>query len=45
MNPKLLPSVMIVLDVLAAAVYACNKNPRLAIYWLAGAVLTASVTF
>jgi hypothetical protein len=44
-NPKLLPAVMIVIDVLAAVVYATNKDVRHTIYWLAAAVLTASVTF
>jgi hypothetical protein len=44
-NPKLLPAVMIVLDILAAVVYAANKDVRHTIYWTAAAVLTASVTF
>jgi hypothetical protein len=36
---------MIALDVLASLVYAANKDVRHAIYWMAAAVLTASITF
>jgi hypothetical protein len=45
LNPKLLPAVMTVIDVLAAVVYAANKDVRHTVYWIAAAVLTASVTF
>lgn len=41
MNPKIYPSVLIVLGV----VYAVAGNWRLAIYWFAAAVLTATVTY
>ena len=46
MKPEqVLPSIMIILSVGAAIVYACHHNWRLTIYWTAAAVLTTSVTF
>jgi hypothetical protein len=39
------PTALIVLDVLAAGVYALEADTRRAVYWLAAAVLTAVVTF
>lgn len=45
MNPKLLPSILIALQVGAGVVYAAHGDIRKAAYWLAAAVLTISVTF
>ncbi len=45
MNPKLFPSILIALDVAAAVVYATHGDARRFIYWLAAAVLTATVTY
>ena len=45
MNPKIFPTILIVLDVAAAVVYASHRDWRHAIYWLAAAVLTTCVTF
>jgi len=42
---KLFPSVLIALDVAAAAVYALHGDWRRLVYWIAAAVLTATVTF
>ena len=42
---KFFPAVLISLDVGASIVYAKNKDWRKAIYWLAAAVLNATVTF
>lgn len=42
---KVFPSVLIALDVAAAAVYAAHGDARRLIYWLAAATLTATVTF
>lgn len=39
------PTVMIVLDMCAAAVYALHGDYRKLIYWVAAAVLNAAVTF
>lgn len=45
MSPKILPSILIAIDLGAAAVYAANGDARKTIYWIAAAVLTAVVTF
>lgn len=42
---RLFPIVLIVLQIAAAAVYACGGDARRAVYWVAGAVITAAVTF
>ena len=42
---KLFPSILIVLDVCAAAGYVVAHDWRRVVYWLAAAVLTASVTY
>lgn len=42
---KAFPITLIVLDVLASLVYLYFSDYRRAVYWLAAAVLTASVTF
>jgi hypothetical protein len=44
-NPKLLPTIIIVLCFLASGVYLANKDVRHAIYWLACAVLYLAVTY
>ena len=45
MSTRFFPSVLIALDVGAAAVYAAHGDVRRFIYWLAAATLTATVTF
>jgi len=42
---KLFPSILIVLDVCAAAAYVPDGDWRKVIYWLAAAVLTTVVTW
>jgi len=44
-SAKLFPTVLILLDVVAAAVYVSQGDTRRTIYWLAAAVLTATVTY
>jgi hypothetical protein len=44
-NPRLLPSVIIVLCLASSGIYLANKDLRQAIYWLACAVLYAVVTY
>lgn len=39
------PAVLILLDLLASAVYAGCGDWRRSVYWIAAAVLTAMVTF
>lgn len=42
---KIFPLLLILLDVGAAIIYIKNKDIKMAIYWLAAAVLNAAVTF
>ena len=45
MMTKIFPCVLIVLDLGAAVVYGINGDWRKVVYWIAAAVLSASVTF
>lgn len=45
MNPKLFPTLLIIIDILASIVYMANGDMRKTIYWFAAAVLSATVTF
>ena len=45
MNPRFFPTVLMVLDVCAGVVWACQGDWRKAIYWIAAAVLTYTVTY
>lgn len=45
MNPKIFPILLMIEMVLAAVVYAIAGDIRKTIYWISGAVITASVTF
>ena len=45
MSDKVFPTLLIILDVCAAIVYACAGDCRRAIYWMAAATLTATVTY
>ena len=45
MNEKVFPTILIVLDIAAAIVYAGNGDWRKALYWLFAAGLTFVVTF
>ncbi len=42
---RIFPTILIVLDLLAAAGYATVPDWRRVTYWLAAAVLTATVTY
>lgn len=42
---KLFPCAMIVLSLLAGAIYLCCGDYRRTVYWFAAAVLTAAVTY
>lgn len=42
---QVFPALLIVLDVAAAVVCAVDADARRAVYWLAAAVLTFTVTF
>ncbi len=45
MGVKVFPTILLLLDLAAAVVYATKGDVRHAIYWLSAAVLTASVTY
>jgi len=45
MNERIFPTILIVLDVAAAVVYACHYDWRKTLYWAAAAVLTFVVTY
>lgn len=45
MNAKIFPTVMIILDICASIVYATKGDIRRAIYWIAAAILTTTVTY
>lgn len=45
MNPKIFPTVLIILDVLAAIPYMFEKDLRMTVYWLSAGLLTFSVTW
>lgn len=47
MSPRAFPTILIVLDVAAAVVYALEgwAQWRMAVYWCAAAVLTYTVTW
>jgi hypothetical protein len=44
-DPRFFPTVLIVLDLAAAARYAAAGDARRLIYWIAAAVLTTTVTY
>ena len=45
-DPRFFPTILIILDVAAAAIYAFGgDNWRMVVYWLAAAVLTFTVTW
>ena len=44
-DPKILPTVLAVIDILAGIVYLCHWDWRKAVYWFAAAVLSLVVTW
>lgn len=45
MNPKILPTCMVILSLAASLIYAINKDFRHGIYWLATAIIVSAVTY
>ena len=43
--PKMFPIILICFQLGACAVYAMHGDHRRTIYWIAGALITAAVTF
>ena len=44
-NPKVFPTILIILDVCAAVPYAMQKDLRMTVYWLSAALLGFSLTW
>ena len=44
-SPKLFPTILIVLDIAAAVVYATHGDWRKMTYWIAAGVLTLVITY
>lgn len=44
-DSRVLPTVLIIIDVMAAIVYMSQGDIKKGIYWVSAAVLTASVTY
>ena len=42
---QILPTLLIIIDVLSAIVYGCKHDARMTVYWLAAAALTLVVTY
>lgn len=42
---KILPTVLMLIDIGAGIVYLCGGDVRRFVYWIAAATLTATVTF
>lgn len=45
MGKYIFPTMLIILDLGAAIAYAASKDYKMAVYWLAAAVLNICVTF
>lgn len=45
MNPKVFPTILIVLMGASSIVYAFDGDWRKSVYWLAGAILNVCVTY
>lgn len=45
MNPKILPTILIIIDILASIPYGLDGDWRRFVYWLSAATLTYVVTW
>ena len=45
MNPKIFPTILMILDICAALIWFANNDWRKGIYWIAAAILTCSITY
>ena len=45
MNPKVFPTILMILDIGAGVVWFCNGDWRRGLYWLGAALLTFTVTW
>lgn len=45
MNEKILPTILIIIDYLAAIPYAIKSDLKMFVYWVAAGTITLSVTW
>lgn len=45
MDPRIFPSILIALNLVASVSYACHGDIKKMVYWIAAATLTYTVTF
>lgn len=45
MNEKILPTVLIIIDILSSIPYFIHGDIRHGVYWIAAGILTITVTF
>ncbi len=45
MNPKVLPTILMIIDFCACIPYFCQGDIRRGVYWIAAGVLTLTVTY
>lgn len=45
MNPKIFPTILMILDFCAAVPYIARGDLKMSVYWIAAGVLTLSVTW
>jgi len=45
MNPKILPTILLVIQVASSIVYFYNGDIRRGIYWIGASILVAAITF
>lgn len=45
MNTKIFPTILMILQFIAAIPYTIEGNARMAVYWIAAGVLTLALTY
>lgn len=44
-DPRILPTILIIIDFMAAVIYMSHGDVKKAIYWVSAGVLTITVTY
>lgn len=45
MNEKVFPTILMIIDFIAAVPYICKGDVKMTVYWIAAGVLTLAVTW
>ena len=45
LDPRIFPTILMVLDFIAAVPYMCKGDVKMTVYWIAAGVLTLAVTW